>query len=409
MCFIATVIAFCISSACTVTVFGVNSLTIQISSDLSIEFFNPTLIGNTTGPDKFVKVDTNFIAGDLGSGTFTETTVANQSMQWNESYVHSSTKPAIGYAFPIDEHTITNFGTFSTIPPNTSVKSMTAANFTHFWKSPQTGVNQLMFNTSTKITTVFQGIPYGISDSKFATGLRMHGSANIQLKDGSFLQTAIVYWGGNPTYKSATSIICFRSTDLVVWNFLSIIANASQYLSSQEGPNEHDLAYLSDQQTLLCLIRMDGGDGPASHPYKYYAKSTSVDQGRTWSKLEYVEHMGCARPRLRLFGSVLLASGGRMRNDNTSDILLWVNGDGMARQATDWTMISLSYVHNQLMMSDPAYLFDAHVNSTTYSPRETNSYTSLVNGQGMQGFVSYDMIKSGQKHSFSVDFVLNLS
>ena len=115
---------------------------------------------------------------------------------------------------------------------------------------------------------------------------------------------------------------------------------------------------------------------------------------------------------------VLLASGGRMRNDNTTDILMWFNenGDGI-----NWgNMISMSYVHNLLLENDPnneKYLFTENVNSTTYQPRETNSYTSLINwnNKNMKNdntadvMITYDMIKNENHYVFSMDFVLKLT
>ncbi len=98
-----------------------------------------------------------------------------------------------------------------------------------------------------------------------------------------------MFWGGNPKYEYSTSIIAFRSTDLIHWNFLSIIANASQYPQSEEGPNEHDLAYLSDGKTIMCLIRLDAGDGPTTHSFKYYAASFSSDEVKTWSHLQSID------------------------------------------------------------------------------------------------------------------------
>ena len=64
----------------------------------------------------------------------------------------------------------------------------------------------------------------------------------------------------------------------------------------------------------------------------------------------------------------LLHTGGRHRNDHTSDVLLWTATDGSGES---WTPYSLSAAHNA-GTPDPSLRYDANVNSTTFSPRETN-------------------------------------
>ena len=81
-------------------------------------------------------------------------------------------------------------------------------------------------------------------------------------------------------------------------------------------------------------------------------------------------------------------TGGRHRNDHTSDVLLWTATDGSGES---WTPYSLSAAHNA-GMPDPSLRYDANVNSTTFSPRETNSYTSLVALTESRALVIYDMI-----------------
>ena len=81
-------------------------------------------------------------------------------------------------------------------------------------------------------------------------------------------------------------------------------------------------------------------------------------------------------------------TGGRHRNDHTSDVLLWTATDGSGES---WTPYSLSAAHNA-GTPDPSLRYDANVNSTTFSPRETNSYTSLVALTESRALVVYDMI-----------------
>ena len=45
------------------------------------------------------------------------------------------------------------------------------------------------------------------------------------------------------------------------------ILAASSVPKSQEGPNENDLVMLGDGKTIMCIVRLDAGDGPLTHPY----------------------------------------------------------------------------------------------------------------------------------------------
>eukprot|EP01046_Picozoa_sp_COSAG06_P072752 COSAG06_NODE_21430_length_757_cov_0.784195_1_plen_133_part_00 len=93
-----------------------------------------------------------------------------------------------------------------------------------------------------------------------------------------------------------------------------------------EGPNEHDLTLLDFGQ-VLAVVRLDAGDGLASHPYMPYYYTISLDGGRTWPEMQPMPGTGCARPRLLQLGggyAPLLMSGGRMKNNGSDDNLLWV-------------------------------------------------------------------------------------
>ena len=236
-------------------------------------------------------------------------------------------------------------------------------------------------------------------------------------------------WGGNGPY--ATSVLAFTSTDSLTWNFASIIANASDFTSSEEGPNENDLTLLADGSTIMAIIRMDAGDGPETHPYKNYARSISTDGGKSWSTATPIPNVGCARPRLLMLGEAnqgpLVLTGGRARNRNTSgastasckrlsratltwssdlllgcraDVLLWVNDDGMG---TAWVEYSLSYWHN-VLESNPELQFTAHVNSTS-GHRQTTSYTSLLRTGPSSALVTYNMQRDGTPgYVFSMPF-----
>ncbi len=238
-------------------------------------------------------------------------------------------------------------------------------------------------------TIRFVGLPPIVSAKFSKGGLRFGGAASIFLGAGGghkYLQSVIVTLASDAA-TGATSVLCLGSADGLLWEYLSPIALASDYPTSQEGPNEMDMAWLPDGQTLLAMIRLDGGDGPKTHPYVNYHRSVSKDRGKTWSRLAAVG-AGCARPRLLRLGATMLMSGGRHRNENTSDVILWSSHDGSGEK---WTAHSLSAAHNA-REKDHALRFDAKVNSTEFSPRETNSYTSLVLLTDNTALVIYDMI-----------------
>eukprot|EP01052_Picozoa_sp_SAG31_P041686 SAG31_NODE_6389_length_2035_cov_1.978306_1_plen_233_part_10 len=196
----------------------------------------------------------------------------------------------------------------------------------------------------------------------------------IELPDGSLLGTVGVYWSAdNPLAPTPDgpyhrmSIVAIRSADLFTWQYAGMVANASGpggYPNSTFGPDENDLgkgcyflvsvqlfekcgtlieiymaliekvsaliAVLADNKTLLCVIRMDGDSGCSTHSYRYYAAIRSYDLGRTWGPAVPIKGAGCARPRLlKLRGGPLVLSGGRLCVEDTDDISIWLNHDGM--------------------------------------------------------------------------------
>ena len=171
-------------------------------------------------------------------------------------------------------------------------------------------------------------------------------------------------------------------------------------------------ALLSDG-SILCVIRLDAGDGrktlpPDMQPHHFlpYAKVTSKDGGRTWSKpVSLVDThglmMGCARPRLLGFGpgSGVVLSGGRLNHTNHENYL-WYNaaGDGAA-----WEAISVSYVHNQLE-TNSTLRFDASVNES--NARISTSYTSLVKTGPRAGYVVYSRLLPSPSAAFALRFEL---
>ena len=131
-----------------------------------------------------------------------------------------------------------------------------------------------------------------------------------------------------------------RATDGVglMWDYVGTILDAAHAPNSEEGPNENDLALLDDGKTILCVIRVDGGDGPVTHHMLPYVQTVSTDGGATWSPAVPMRDtsgglIGCARPRLLgLTGGGVVLSGGRLDPQN-HDNYVWINAAG---DAGDW-------------------------------------------------------------------------
>jgi len=91
--------------------------------------------------------------------------------------------------------------------------------------------------------------------------------------------------------------------------------------------------------------------------------------------------IGAARPKLaRLASGGLLLSGGRARNRNTSDIIVWANPAGDGR---DWTKHSVTDAHNRGVQASGSGLprYPENVNSTVQvcgGCGWTSTYTSLL-------------------------------
>lgn len=173
------------------------------------------------------------------------------------------------------------------------------------------------------------------------------------------------------------------------------------------------MALLSDNQTLMVVLRVDGNDGgppycSVRHTPKNYLSVFSSDGGYTWTQATPMRDingrgMGTAYPRLLRVGNRcvarssivckylrsgisnciandgvsncrLLLSGGRLFTESVIDIELWVNSDGMGRV---WDQVhSLSYEHNRVVVNPLHRLF--HQVNLTDTTNSTTSYTSLV-------------------------------
>jgi hypothetical protein len=247
--------------------------------------------------------------------------------------------------------------------------------------------------------------------------IRFAGGASLVLSaDGrTILQTASFAFGDNPTSSYAQSTTAYLSTDGGNhFAYLSTVAAAGDYLDSQEGPGgEMDLALLPPKDgqpsTIVCVLRVDAGDGPRSHPYKPFHWTTSTDTGQTWTKLRPMNGTGCARPRLLLLGDTLLLSGGRMRapvdlinKGGSQGVSVWaadVSDRALVQSAPpiSWVRHDVSYWHN-FLRKPSQYVWCGCANTSVVHCQQTSAYTSLVRVGERSAALIYPMYHNCSAH-----------
>ena len=231
---------------------------------------------------------------------------------------------------------------------------------------------------------------------------------------GGYLAVVAAFLQGNETkgFSGHLSLLAFRSEDALRWTYTATIVRGDNH-AQKLGPTEPDLAVLADGTSIMCVIRLDGDGACGSDSYRYYHQTYSRDGGRTWTTPSPINGTGCARPRLLKLshGGPLLLSGGRLCVEDTKDISLWVNRDGMAGvhggpSRQQWQRYSLSYWHNALWKGDPAYRFTAKVNDTTAA--ESLSYTSILETSPRSVLVMYNKYLS-RGFSQCVNFAMRIT
>jgi hypothetical protein len=240
--------------------------------------------------------------------------------------------------------------------------------------------------------------------------IRFAGGASLVISDDgrTILQTASFAFGDNPTSSYAQSTTAYLSTDGGNnFTYLSTVAAAGDYLDSQEGPGgEMDLALLPAKggtpAIIVCVLRVDAGDGPRSHPYKPFHWTSSSDMGKTWRKLQPMNGTGCARPRLLLLGDTLLMTGGRMRAP--VDLINHQGSQGVSVWAADvsdrstvaagppaaWVRHDVSYWHNRLRQPSQ-YVWCGCANSSVVHCQQTSAYTSILGVGPRSAMLMYPM------------------
>jgi hypothetical protein len=257
----------------------------------------------------------------------------------------------------------------------------------------------------------FSGVPYpGLSWTGYGTGNRQFGG--VRMGDGRWVMLSAVLWNGLPKLSHPPfSVLAFVSDDSWTWRYSSVVANWSTLTTNpvDAGPNECDMELLSDNKTLISVVRMDGdgdcdGDGDVGGGYKYYYAMYSTDNAATWSKPRPIEGAGCVRPRLkRLPSGPLLLSGGRLCIEKNLTGLqngpfVWLNADGMGGlnggdDRENWVRHSLAEQHNKLWKGEKRFLFDP----ANDSPWQSLAYT-VVLATGPDSFVvTYNVYVGTQK------------
>ena len=344
------------------------------------------------------------VAGQLGlPWTSWHGSVHSRSSVTGAGWVKDHVSGLLGGTFPsVCPSPCTNVSTFGTLVHFRPHETATAFNFSGDNHTGRLTVSAMPSGSGirvapTGVQTTFRGIPKPIRSGPYSPGgarLARGGTASVRLADGSLLQTAIVTFADQDHLRSpnASSVIVFHSLDGVVWDFRAVVADAAKYPESEEGPNEHDMAFLPDGETLLVVMRFDGGDGPLTHPHKPYHRVTSRDGGRTWTVASPIAGIGTARPRLLRVGDTMLLSGGRMcgvGGYDGWDARLWASADS----GQTWHMHSISYQHNLGVghFLNESFAYRPGINDSKVWPWGTTAYTSLVRIDGHRALVAYDM------------------
>lgn len=262
-----------------------------------------------------------------------------------------------------------------------------------------------LVHTQVNDTTSFFGLPSSVSLRTSATDpgesdFGYHSGSVANLPDGALVMTLDVRWSANrgtlpggarmQDLTFATDVIVMTSQDHGrSWHFRAVLCSASRHRGCGECCNENTATVLPDGK-VLAVWRMGAGDGhkwnhsmSSTDGYRYYNFATSSNGGASWTTEAPLRGLGCARPKLHSMDAsgLTVLGGGRLRIENTNDILLWTSANA---SLTSWSKHSVSYWHNALVTTN-TLRFTAEVNSTS-EPRETSSYVSLLR-TGANGFV----------------------
>jgi len=283
-----------------------------------------------------------------------------------------------------------------------------SSNFVQIYAADEKGV----FSTaSAKRHVSFGGLPdpvtCGTPDHLFGCPFRTDGIGHVKLANGSRVLSAVVYWAGThaspnkSVAATATSVVAFRSDDGYSWSFAGTILDAAGVPASEEGPNQNDLVLLSDDQTIMAVMRVDSGEGPTAR-YSPLVRSFSSDGGSTWTAAEsFGDGFATGHPRLtRTADGQILLSANQLAPTDRDLLLYWNAGDGR-----NWEPRSVSYWHN-FLEPDPALRFTPAVNNSPALPRhgEITGLTSLIRTDAQAGVLSYSRTLNGSSLTCAMRF-----
>ena len=203
---------------------------------------------------------------------------------------------------------------------------------------------------------------------------RASSGNTVRLADNSLVLAMNVFYKPTPGLRGDGSsvVLFYNKGDGLDWAFRSNIAVAEDFRWSGEGPNESTISLMADGKTLICIFRVDAGDGGTGG--KPYAKTFSDDSGKTWSAPTNMSaSIGTAKPRLILMDATkgpLILVGGRPGNK------VWVNPDGFG--GDEWFEQDMPPPPS-LVGSPPAGV-----------GRTTTSYNGIAKLTSTTGAVSFD-------------------
>ena len=245
-----------------------------------------------------------------------------------------------------------------------------------------------------------------------SVGLLAFDSGGVTFLGGTSYMATIWVWysdiplnvnHGNPCCNG--SVVAYISNDNGLnWNFQSEIASKQsineksqgKWSLSQEGPNENDVVLLKDGVTIMCVIRIDGGDGVPNHSHVPYLLVTSVDRGKTWTMREAPKYMLSARPRaIVLPNGALVVTGGRPA------LSMWISLDGYGKS---WKEYDIPTEHNrgvqklvnQTTLLLPSYCSEfENATNKNLGWMQSSCYTRLGVLSNDTGIVCYEMQGAG--------------
>lgn len=119
--------------------------------------------------------------------------------------------------------------------------------------------------TTPSVNLTFTGLPRDmgcIQTTCCNCPFRVDSGNMLRMPDTTLLLVMNVFYQPTPGLKGdGSSVVMYSSQGGLDWRFKSNIAVAEYYPWSGEGPNEATISLLADEKTLICIFRVDAGDG----------------------------------------------------------------------------------------------------------------------------------------------------